>query len=266
MKIQTMVREVLEAVLPESAMLKVRKWHYLNKVRGLSVSVEPDLAIAVKLLSPGDVAVDAGANYGMYMRFFAEAVGPTGHVFTIEPIPSTHAVLSSNVAGLGFRHVTVINQAVSDTPGEVTMEVPTGAGGKNFFQAHIVKADGVQRAPAPGKFTVKSSPLDELVMGRGQVRLMKVDVEGHELPCLKGALKMLRRDSPALLIEVSGNPDGDGAAKQLFDLLGAEGYKPYASKGMSLALRTPGTRSVNYFFLKDDHLGRLRAAGIPVHG
>ena len=40
-----------------------------------------------KILSPGDVAVDAGANIGIYTRFLSLCVGPTGCVHSFEPSP-----------------------------------------------------------------------------------------------------------------------------------------------------------------------------------
>ena len=39
------------------------------------------------ILSPGDVAVDAGANIGIYTRFLSLCVGPTGCVHSFEPSP-----------------------------------------------------------------------------------------------------------------------------------------------------------------------------------
>jgi len=263
MNIRSVVKEMLEVLLPAGAMLSVRKLHYLKKIREASPSEEPDLAIAPRLLAAGECAVDAGANYGLYTRFLAGAVGPSGRVFSIEPIPSTFSVLRSNIKGLGLSNVTLINAAVSDEPGEVTMTVPVHGGGRNFYQAHIMKSGG---QTSDHTFTVKALPLDSAIPTNARIRLMKVDVEGHELPCMKGAMGLLRRDAPALLIEVSGSPDAPGASADLFALLSGLDYLPYASDGLSLRPRTPGMRSVNYFFLKPDHLARLRSNGVFVHG
>lgn len=264
MRIQSMVKEMLEAVLPEPAMVEVRKLHYLRKLKGARPTDEPDLAISLELLGNGDQAVDCGANYGLYTRFFAEKVGPTGRVYSVEPVPSTFAVLSANVRRLNLANATVVNKAVSDEPGQVTMTVPVGGGGKNFYQAHIMKSG---EAPAAVRsFTVEASPIDRIVPDGAAIRLMKVDVEGHELPAMKGALGLLRRDEPALLIEVSGSPDVPGSAADLFRLLTGLGYRVYASAGLSLHPYAPGMRSVNYFFLRDAHLSRLRASGVRLHG
>ena len=40
-----------------------------------------------KILFPGAVVVDAGANIGIYSRFLSRCVGPTGTVHSFEPSP-----------------------------------------------------------------------------------------------------------------------------------------------------------------------------------
>ncbi len=264
MNIKSAIKEMLEAVLPEAAMVEVRKFHFLRKIKNLKSSEETDLSIAVRLLAPGDGAIDCGANFGMYTRFFGEAVGPGGRVFSVEPIPSTFAVLSSNVKGLGLNHVTLFNKAVSDQPGHLTMTVPMMGGGRNFYQAHILRAGETVDANSRA-FTVEIAPIDSLIPDNIIIRLMKVDVEGHELPCMKGALGLLKRDKPALLIEVSGSPDKDESAEKLFKLLTDLGYGAFASDGLSLRPYRTGMRSVNYFFLMNTHLEHLQGHGVRLN-
>ncbi|KAG2438647.1 hypothetical protein HXX76_005194 [Chlamydomonas incerta] len=49
-------------------------------------------------LRPGDSVVDVGANTGLFTMQAAEAVGPSGRVVSLEPLPATHALLAANVA------------------------------------------------------------------------------------------------------------------------------------------------------------------------
>src|SRR5215831_19798474 len=41
-----------------------------------------------QILVPGAVAVDAGANIGVYSQFLARCVGPAGAVYSFEPAPA----------------------------------------------------------------------------------------------------------------------------------------------------------------------------------
>ena len=95
--------------------------------------------------------------------------------------------------------------------------------------------------------------------------LIKCDVEGHELCAFQGARELLRRSRPALLVEVSENPDEpETSGQRLFDLLTALGYRVYHCHGAGLRLRQRGVDSINYFFLQSQHLDRLEQRGIPV--
>src|SRR4029077_13778633 len=52
-----------------------------------------------KILVPGAVAVDAGANIGIYSEFLARCVGPTGVVYSFEPAPENFKRLRATARG-----------------------------------------------------------------------------------------------------------------------------------------------------------------------
>ena len=70
-------------------------------------------------------------------------------------------------------------------------------------------------------YQVRIATLDELIPGR--VDLLKLDVEGNELPALKGATKLIDRERPSIIFEC-GSEDSltrVGASRQgLFDFIG----------------------------------------------
>jgi hypothetical protein len=75
-------------------------------------------------------------------------------------------------------------------------------------------------------------------------------VEGHELLAVKGALQVISRDKPALLIEVTGDPDRpDSPAGELFALLAGLGYQPFTWGSGKLHGRCSGEQQGDYFFL-----------------
>ena len=53
-----------------------------------------------KTLSPGDVAVDVGANIGIYTQLLSRWVGPTGLVHSFEPSPENFGACSLPRASL----------------------------------------------------------------------------------------------------------------------------------------------------------------------
>jgi FkbM family methyltransferase len=243
--------------LPEGVLQRVRKAHYARKLR--RAAAEPEMGVIRHLLPAGGCAIDLGANFGLYTRFLAEAVGPEGRVHAVEPVPGTFEVLSGNVRRLGLCAVTVHNCAASGRNGEVTMSVPLyRRGGENLYEARVV----AEHAATGGRTVrVPARTVDDLFACLGRIDFVKCDVEGHELSVLQGATEVLRLHRPAWLVEVSGDPDdADSSAAELVRLMALAGYRVFHLDGQRPRPRVSGDRAVNYFFLRPEHRRRLQAA------
>lgn len=248
-------------LLPELILRPLRGWHYRRVLRSFTDADEPDLKVVRELVEPGTTAVDLGANIGIYTKVLSDLVGPAGSVISVEPVPQTFEFLSRNIRSLALRNISCVNAAVSDSDREVTMELPEyHTGGTNFYQARVVTT-GDQTVPDSKRhLRVRATKLDTLVATATLVGFVKCDVEGHELACLAGAEMILTSHRPAWLMEVSGDPDEPGTnASQLFQLFAGHSYVPWWFDGQRLIARRTGDRSINYFFLKPEHLVRLRA-------
>lgn len=238
--------------LPDRLLQKLKKIHYAKALRAASEQGEPDLRVVRHLVGAGSHVIDVGANFGVYTKFLSELVGDTGRVYSVEPVPLTYEILTSNLKRLKLRNVEPFNVAVSDDAGEVCMEVPRyPSGGENFYEARIVAgaADELRAV------RVDARPLDALFGHLRHIDFIKCDVEGHELAGLRGAEMILRKVKPAWLIEISGSPDDPTSnAAEVFRMLGESGYFPFWFDGRHLRQRERGERSVNYFFLTKRHL------------
>lgn len=248
--------------LPHPALQLAKRVHYARRLRSPQRGSEHDLVVVERLVAAGDAVVDVGANIGVYTIALARRVGPVGRVYALEPVPPTFEILSSNVRRLAAGNVTVWNRAASDSERVVRMQVPAyPEGGDNYYESRITDrptggATDRRDGPSAGRwYEVEAARLDALLGGLERpVRFVKIDVEGHELAVLRGAAALLRRDRPALLVEVSGDPDAEGgAAHELFALLASLGYGAWWFDGANLARRRPGDRSTNWFFLTDAH-------------
>ena len=256
------LKALLRTYLPGRVRTALQKRRQVRALQSVPISEEPDLLVVRALVQPGNIVVDAGANYGLYTRFLSEQVGATGLVFSCEPIPSTHAVLSYVVRQLKLSNVQLRACALSDVNAEVLMTVPDfPEGGENPYMAHIVVSGTGGSAKAA---RIPAIPLDTLVAGQRSVDFIKIDVEGHEWPCIQGARHTLESYRPALLIEISQGLDQDGSpSAQLNERLCALGYDAYWFNGEVLMRRQRGDSSVNFFYLQPGHLERLRPT-IPV--
>jgi FkbM family methyltransferase len=254
--IQDRLKRFALRFLPDRLLVGLKKIHYIRALRSATEDREPDLQIVRHLVRPGAVAVDIGANFGIYTAALSNLVGPAGKVLSIEPVPQTYELLAANVGKLGLSNVEGFNLAVSAEDGSAWMEVPLfNSGGENYYEARVVE-------PSPGSelraVEVPARCLDSLLESYPEVDFIKCDVEGHERDCLSGASRLLDRCRPAWLIEVSGNPDSRASnASEVFRLLGSHGYRAYWFDGREVRPRQRGERSVNYFFLQPHHVARI---------
>jgi FkbM family methyltransferase len=244
--------------LPEHALQFVKKVHYARAVHAFTLEDEPELKIVCKLVKTGDCVIDIGANIGVYTRAFSDLVGQKGLVYSIEPVPVTFSFLKHNVKKLGLANVEAMNVAISDSNGTVKMEIPTYAsGGHNFYRARVI---GKERSEKTSTVDVQCVTIDsKFFQLLKKISFIKCDVEGHELACLKGAQKFLSQTQAAWLIEVSGNPEeAESPAHEVFDILMKKGYSIWWFDGDLLYKWRSGDLKTNYFFLKPDHVNRLK--------
>jgi FkbM family methyltransferase len=254
-------KAVLTHLLPDRLFTHLAERHYLGVVRSFAA---PEASLAARLIDPGDHVLDLGANVGWYTRVLAEAVGPAGRVYSLEPIPRTFRFLEYSVRALGLTNVTLFNCAASDHDGTALMQVPREAGVENFYQATIVPPRDVDRRLR--HLEVRLAALDTLLADLPEpITFIKCDVEGHEAKALMGARRLITRFHPAMFVELSGSPDDDtSAARDLVRWLETSGYGTYWLRGDELRRRARGDRAVNYFFLTGNHVQRLLRLGTAI--
>ncbi len=152
--------------------------------------------------SPG-LAIDVGANTGFYTLLAASA-SSANRVLAFEPVPSILDILHRNVQanGLGDR-VRLIRCAISDRNGHADLHLPSDEHGlietsaslsTDFKDAHAGRLDVLLRTVDRVMFrpSLVTQP----------VRLIKIDVEGHDAAVIAGARWTIRRHRPVIFIEV----------------------------------------------------------------
>ena len=149
-----------------------------------------------RLLARDSLIVDIGSNFGYYALHLTHALGPAARAIAFEPMPGNFERLSSNIAlnGLGGQ-VKAFRLGLSDAPGEARMAARSG----NSGSAQIGSS-------GPDNTVIPLDTLDRLwdrVAGpAARLDFVKIDVEGHEIHVLNGALGVISRFLPAFLIEV----------------------------------------------------------------
>lgn len=177
-------------VIPPSIYYKLRAKRELK--RG-----EAELRILPFLIDPTRNAVDAGANKGVYTYWLEQL---SSHVHAYEPNPKMYNVLKRGVG----KKATVHHAALSDQAGEFALRIPMTGKGRYSNQGASLNHDKV--GDSYGEVTVETRRLDDEPIS--DVGFLKIDVEGHEMAVLDGALETIKRDRPTLLIEMEQQHTG----------------------------------------------------------
>jgi FkbM family methyltransferase len=127
----------------------------------------------VDSLRSGDTFVDAGANFGMFSLYGAQAVGPSGRVLAIEPNPTMLERLRFNVAANGFANVAIAPVALGAASGKASLNIPT----TNLDRASLLDVRGQD-----AKCVVPVETLSSVVASHGLrgIAVLKIDIEGYE--------------------------------------------------------------------------------------
>jgi FkbM family methyltransferase len=179
---------------------------------------EPEVTSAVTLtVKPGMTVIDIGAHIGYYSLLFAKCVGPTGRVFSFEPLPENLAMLRRNVQLNRLSNVQCFASALFSSKRELSLAVPDES--PNSGDGSVIHDRGRKH------ILVSAITLDSFcASGKIQPDVLKMDIEGAEYDVLVGARDTISRCRPKLLIELH-HFDGNRAAHPVPDLLSGWGYQ-----------------------------------------
>ena len=137
---------------------------------------------SIELCTQRDVALDIGANVGLWSR---DLVKSFGRVIAFEPVALFRECLEQNVTGANFE-VRPIALGDQDTMG--TMIITEDNSGHSHLDPNTMGAGDVQ--------VVR---LDNLNLH--DINYIKIDCEGYEYRILQGAEQTIRRCRPVVVIE-----------------------------------------------------------------
>ena len=194
--------EVAVARLRNGSRLVVRADDVIGRAILYLGDYDPKITwICRRLLRPGDVLLDVGANMGVVSVFASPLVGTSGHVHAFEPQPELVDTLERSLVLNGMSNVTVHPVALSDLDGNLPLSEVPG----NLGRATLEPPDADHEVTGCTVPVHRADRyLDELSVG--SVRLLKLDVEDHEEAFLRGAEGYLRTAMPsAIVFESHGN-------------------------------------------------------------
>jgi len=179
---------------------------FYNVIPGREYDVE---SFIINILEDGDVFLDVGANIGYYTILGSRKVGDKGRVIAIEPILSTSKVLTTNIKLNKLTNVTIYPYAASNKNGFLYFKIPSGLYGQ---------ASAISDKENKSLMKVRTLRLDNICNAYNMIKLIKIDVEGHELEVLMGSMKTLAK-TKYIILEISRNKN------KVLKLLASREYK-----------------------------------------
>jgi len=216
-ELKTRIRDLL----PKSFQVPLKYW--FGRMSG---SLEEEMALLELLVRKQDLVVDVGGNRGVYAYPLWRA-GAVVEVF--EPNPTCYVVLDAWAAGK--KNVHLHSEALSSESGSASLHIPVDESGLEHDASASIEHGEFEHVRDQ---LVSLQTLDSFCFDR--VRLIRIDVEGHELGVIAGAEKTLATSRPALLIEIEQrhNSKPIGEVFETIRCFGYHGY--YMSHGMLVSL------------------------------
>jgi FkbM family methyltransferase len=156
-----------------------------------------------KLVSPGSLVLDIGANIGAHTLHLAQLVGPAGRVLAFEPTEFAFRKLRRNLdlnPSLASR-VELFHCFLTENDG---VSVPNDI----YSSWPLVTEDGLHAEHLGREMKTEKAQarsLDSILAERAErkVQLVKLDVDGFECDVLRGANSLLRDTRPIFVMELA---------------------------------------------------------------
>jgi FkbM family methyltransferase len=166
------------------------RFHYWGRV--LARRLEPEVHLVAKLVTPELMAVDVGANFGVYTAAMLKA---GAKVIAFEPLTECAEALRHHSSRYRGR-LTVHETALSDRAGAAALHLPRD---QSRLLTGLATLSEVSLQHEDRQVDLRTLDSYEFA----DVRLIKIDVEGHEQAVIRGAAETIRANHlPSLIVEI----------------------------------------------------------------
>lgn len=222
-------KEYIDKLLEPGVKIRCYLDGLISKLIYIEQFEQTEINFIRKFIRAGDIFLDIGANIGFHTLIAAKKTGSAGKVYAFEPFPNTFNRLTENVLLNNLQNVEAIPLALSNAVGKQSFySFKDGMDAFNSF-APILEQTSYD------KIDVHATTLNAFISNLpveliSKISLIKIDVEGWEIPVLEGGYDLLAKpDAPDLLVEFT-EQNAQAAGRKCSDLfsLGERlGYKWY---------------------------------------
>jgi FkbM family methyltransferase len=165
--------------------------------------IESELAniFAIVDTLPADaVIVDGGANIGFFTVPVAHRTQGRGtRIVSFEPQRQLFQALGGSLALNGYDHVYLHNCGLGEEPGIAQLPAVNYGEAQDFGTVSLSDRITVEQHGWMNDRVVDIASIDSMELPR--LDFFKLDVEGYEVPALKGALETIKKHRPWIWVE-----------------------------------------------------------------
>lgn len=212
------LKNIARDSLPMRYQVPVKYWY--NRLRG---TLEKEMDLLATMVNANDRVIDVGGNRGAY-AYRLWHLGAKVAVF--EPNPACFKVLEAWAAGR--RDVDIYPVALSNHAGSEYLHIPIDGAGVEHDASASIEKTGFEhvREQLVSLRTLDSYRFED-------VRLIKIDVEGHEFSVIEGGSSTISSFRPALIVEIEQRHSARPIAEVFEKILGF-GYRGFFVGGKGL--------------------------------
>jgi FkbM family methyltransferase len=150
-------------------------------------------------ITPGQIVIDVGANFGYYTLLLADLVGDSGQCIAVEPNLLVARELEASIAINGFARTTTISRTAAGDGHSPTAHfyIPH----REPKNARVVDATWASNTDQGAVTEVPTTTIDELSEHLPRVDFLKIDAEGAEEAIFRGMSRLLTRNRPDMILE-----------------------------------------------------------------
>ena len=194
-----------------------------------------------RIIKPGDVVLDIGANIGAHTLPFAELVGSNGKVISFEPTAYAFAKQKINISlnpSLSHRIEPHQMMLVADDDQPLPESIYSSWPLENAKDLHQRHHGRLKETTGATRFTL------DLFIRRSdlkRINFIKLDVDGNEYDVLAGARHSISEHRPRIMLELAPYVFDESPQKfdQILEQLWSLGYKISAISGGRLLPQSP---------------------------
>jgi len=153
-------------------------------------------------LQPGMTVIDVGANIGETTLTAAKRVTSTGKVIAFEPVTKIYSILNDNLKRNRLHWVKPVKLGLSENAGSAPIYTSSDQDINSLENIGLGTLYPVEERQTLIE-TISLSSLDDYLRENpiDRLDLIKIDIEGAEIPCLFGAQKTIRKFRPQIILE-----------------------------------------------------------------